>query len=443
MLYSTDIPFSGNAQLNPVSHQYKGNLGQAIDALNNRYSFVMMNGKHKVFDHKEKIFCELDSVKIFQNQQILHNDKIVNPASMWINDRALRRNFDRVVFKPYSNTKDAVLDRFNTWHGWSSQYVENMSDDDYKLFVKPWLNHINDIFCTGINDQYLYFIKWLAHLVQIPHEKPGVAIMIQSGQGFGKGIFIKLLRKIVGNSYIAQISDSHQVAGGFSGLMRDKLLINFDEATWGGDKKANGRLKALITEENLTVEEKHKNPEDIDHYARFIITSNSDYPVPIDADDRRFFAPDVTKRKPPQSYFDHLGLLLNDKHAVDCFFTYLMNYDLTNFSVRNFPNSETRQRLKAESIIHNDPYKAFILAAYNEELNAVALTSSTITASSLYDSFCAWKDSNSFKNQPVSMTAFGRAMNDAGFTRRKSCGKNVYAVTKADVEKYLINIGIV
>lgn len=437
------IPCVKNNVLSEVSHKYTGALGQAIDEINARYSMLMMGGKHRVYDHVEQRVSEPESVRVYESTQIFHDSKMVNPASIWVNDKLVRRNFDNAVFKPYRTNDQTNPRHFNHWLGWNVAYVDDMPTKEFEEYVQPWLDHIHNVFCSGDKAQSDYFIHWLAHLVQRPDDKPGVAIVLQSGQGFGKGIFVTLLSQIIGRRYVSRITDAHQVAGGFSGQMKDKLLINFDEATWGGDKKNNGRLKALITEIHLTIEEKHQNAEDIDHYARFLITTNNDYPVPIEHDDRRFFVPDVTTNKPDALYFERLGQLLTNEHAIACFFTYLQDVDLSKVNVRHFPNSSTRQRIKAESITRNDVYKSFLLAAYDEEAVAVEIMKPGLKASLLYDFFCEWKSKNTFKNTTVSSIALGKAMIDAEFERIKRKDGTYYNITRPDIEKYLKSIGII
>lgn len=443
MLDPKNIPYAKNEKLAPVAHPYTGDLGKAIDELNDRYSFVMMSGKHKVFDHQEKIFCELESVKIFQNQQILHNNKIVNPSTMWINDRELRRNFDKVVFRPYPTNDKFVDNHFNTWHGWAVEAVEQSDQRQFKIHVEPWLNHIHDVFCSGDTEQSKYFIQWIAHLFQKPEKKPGVAIVIQSGQGFGKGLLVTLLEKMIGHSYTARITDSHQVAGGFSGHMKDTILVNFDEATWGGDKKANGRLKAIITENHLTVEEKHKNAEKIEHFARFLITTNNKYSVPVEADDRRFFVPDVTNKKPSDTDFQPIIDINDNDEAIQYIFSYFMSLDISGFNITRFPDSCARQKLKAESVNHGDVYKAFILACYHEEELALNLIQPSINATELFKSFTDWKNSNTFRAVPVSMSSFGIELKAAGFAKKTIKGKVAYSITRHEVETYLKSINII
>lgn len=443
MLDTKNIPCAKHEKLAPVAHPYTGDLGNAIDKLNERYSFVMDNGRHKVFDHKEKIFCELESVKIFQNQQVFNENKMVNPATLWINNRFLRRNFDRVVFRPYPTNDKFVATHFNTWHGWAVEAVEQTDQQQLKTYVEPWLNHIYNVFCSGNDEQFKYFVKWIAHMFQKPEKKPGVAIVIQSGQGFGKGLLCDLLEKLIGHSYMARITDSHQVAGGFSGHIKNTILVNFDEATWGGDKKAIGRLKAIITEKHLTIEEKHKNPEKIEHFARFLITTNNKYSVPLDTDDRRFFVPDVTSKKPSDADFKSIIDINDDEEAIKHVFSYFMSLDISDFNVTRFPETIARKNLKSESVNHGDVYNAFMLACHQEEELALNLIQPSINATELFNSFTEWKNSNTFRSTPVSMRAFGLELNNAGFKKKVVKGKTVYEITIHDVEKYLQSKGLI
>lgn len=437
MLEINKIPYANNEVLAPVSHQYTGELGDALDKLNTRYSFVTMDGRHKAFDNKEKMFIEIESVQRKHNKTIQHNDKSIKLTSLWLGEEHLRREFDKVVFKPYSSIDDVISTHFNQWHGWAIQPAEHTNEEDFEKYVQPWLSHIKHIFCSGNDEQFDYFIKWIAHMFQKPYEKPGVAIVIKSGQGFGKGLLTTMLQKIVGDNYTIRVSDSNQVAGGFSGHMNNKILINLDEATWGGDKKSQGRLKALITEQRLTLEAKHKNADEIDHFGRFLITTNSSYPVPIEIDDRRFFVPDVVQAKPSREVFKELVKINSSENALKHIFRYFLMVDLEDFLFEEFPHSETRKSLQKESVNHNDIYTAFMLACYEGEEAATALCQQNISASQLYECFNEWKSHSAFKNTPSSITALGTALNSAGFIKRRANNGYKYSIKCEDVENYL------
>lgn len=47
-------------------------------------------------------------------------------------------------------------------------------------------DYLRDVICDGNSETYEYLIRYLAHMVQHPEEKPGVMIVLLGGQGTGK-----------------------------------------------------------------------------------------------------------------------------------------------------------------------------------------------------------------------------------------------------------------
>lgn len=74
------------------------------------------------------------------------------------------------------------------------------------------------------------------------------------------------------------------------------LLVFADEAVWGGDKQAEGRLKALITEPTLDFEPKGIDKMTPKSHINLIMASNEDRAVPASEDERRFFVLDIEKK---------------------------------------------------------------------------------------------------------------------------------------------------
>jgi hypothetical protein len=69
--------------------------------------------------------------------------------------------------------------------------------------------------CAGNEKTYDYLIRFLAHMIQKPHEKPGVIITLLGGQVTGKGVFFSLLRAIWPRTFLL-VSDIEQVIGRFN-----------------------------------------------------------------------------------------------------------------------------------------------------------------------------------------------------------------------------------
>ena len=79
---------------------------------------------------------------------------------------------------------------YNTWSGFDA---ERITEEPNEEGVKLLLDHIS-MLCN--NDQAVsdFFNKWIAHMIQFPGIKPGVAILIRSPtHGVGKECLLKIL----------------------------------------------------------------------------------------------------------------------------------------------------------------------------------------------------------------------------------------------------------
>src|SRR5580692_6294262 len=68
--------------------------------------------------------------------------------------------------------------------------------------------------------------------------------------------------------HFKQVSDPRYVVGRFNSHMISLLLLHADEGFWAGDKKAEGRLKDLVTGKTHPIEFKGKEAFWINNYVR-------------------------------------------------------------------------------------------------------------------------------------------------------------------------------
>jgi ubiquitin len=117
---------------------------------------------------------------------------------------ANRRTCAAVVFDPRplnqaNSSESAVVNlksNFNLWRGYNitreatlSSRTDLNNTESLKLEIKPFLDHIRNIWCKGDEDAYQYCVNWMASLTQRPWRKLGVAIVLQGDPGSGKGTF--------------------------------------------------------------------------------------------------------------------------------------------------------------------------------------------------------------------------------------------------------------
>lgn len=239
-----------------------------------------------------------------------------------------RRRYERAAFRPGRDTGD---DTYNLWRGWAVAPVPGDAG--------PFWRHVKEIVCAGHEPTYRYVRRWLAHIFQRPLEVPGVALVLRGAQGIGKGFFTDMVLQLL-DPYSFSVVSMDQVAGRFNAHMRDLLLLHCNEALWGGDRSKEGVLKALITEGRFPVEGKHRDMEKGESYRRTIISTNMDWPIPMDADDRRFVVIDVpSTRQGDRAYFTALFGHMERGGGLAALMHDLLTEDLTGFEPRDKPDT--------------------------------------------------------------------------------------------------------
>lgn len=225
--------------------------------------------------------------------------------------------------------------------------------------LAPLLNHVKSIWCSNNEEYYNYVLNWMAHLLQLPHKKTGVSIVLKGREGSGKGIIIQKLAKIMGERYYKQPNDMDEALGKFAlPLMETCILLFLDEMVWGGDKKLRGKLMKLITEEQYSGQKKGKDIEgNVHSYLNIIMSSNEQWVVPASKSSRRFFVLETSniksgiQNKTQEEYFKEISDV-----DPNLFANFLYNRDISSFNPAIFPVTESLREQKELSL---DPVPKF------------------------------------------------------------------------------------
>ena len=229
---------------------------------------------------------------------------------------------------------------------------------------------LNTVICNNNVALLDYLIYYLAHMLQRPEDKPGIMIVLLSGQGTGKGTFYKLLSKIWSRTTL-QVSDIGEVIGQFNAALERNYTVCMDEALFAGDKKSLDKLKSLITEKKCRIEQKHQPSRTIDSYHRFFAASNHEHFAHVDKDDRRFLFIRVSSiHKQDQLYFDAVNDALDNDDVIAAMMFDLINLDLTGFNIRKRPLTEEHlsQRLQSLSGFERYWFEVMQTGMINEHL---------------------------------------------------------------------------
>lgn len=217
-------------------------------------------------------------------------------------------------------------------------------------------NHLFNVICSEDAQIFGYLIKYLAHMLQHPEEKPGVMIVLLGKQGTGKGLFFQVLQRVWSRTALL-VSDVSQVVGQFNAALERHYVVIMDEALFSGDRKSQDRMKSLITETSCHIEQKYQPSRTINSVHRFFASSNHTHFSHIEADDRRSLVLRVSdKQQGNLSYFDELGKKINDDQAIAAMVHELLNIDLNNFNVRLRPLTQEHGNQKLLSLQGLDRY---------------------------------------------------------------------------------------
>jgi hypothetical protein len=253
----------------------------------------------------------------------------------WIDRKEVRA----IGFDPREKSNS---DLFNLWNGFniSKEVADSYDEKD----AEPILEHIKELWCNGDEDAFEYVMNYFSHIIQKPHIKTGVLLALKSKQGGGKGIILDKLAQIIGDNHYAQNSNANFLFGDFNGQLEGKILINLDEAFWGGDKKLEGVIKNKITEKRQTINKKNKENYIVDCYANYIITTNNDWFAGTTEDDRRHYCLELNNKlsgRMNAETLKHVEPVLNA--PCEAFAKVLYNRDISEFKPRMFKKTKLLQ----------------------------------------------------------------------------------------------------
>ena len=308
--------------------------------------YILTEKPHSLYDGIDfSLESKQSFLNMYENQNFNGSDgKNYNSAKFWLKHESRRQYPNGIAFDP--TTREHTNGRYNIWKGFSVNPKKGVC----QLFK----NHILEVICSGNKEYYRYVFSWMAHIVQKPHELlPGLVLMGE--QGTGKNTFVDALGLIFGSHYLP-LDNIDQFLGNFNFHLKNAVLIHGNEAVWGGNKKELGKLKAMVTEKFCVIEGKGKDQIAMRNFKHLILSSNEDWPVHLDRDDRRFFVLKISnKYKQDQNYFKKLHKELKTD-GLQALLYDLLNEDISEFNPNVIPQSLEAFEIKMQSAPSTEKY---------------------------------------------------------------------------------------
>ena len=319
-----------------------------IARLNKRHAIVAVRGRTLVATEGENGGTDFGPVQdlhnLYANDRVAISEKKTEEVSRrWMRHPERRTYPNGMAFAP-AGTPPGTL---NLFRGWA---VNPNAGATCELFLK----HVFDVICSGNTDHAFYVFGWMAHMIQRPHEKPGVGLVVRGSKGAGKDTLGEYLAYMIGHRYVPTVANSDHIVGKFNQRMECALLLHVQEGSWAGDRKAEEVLKYLVTSPFVEIERKGVDSINLPSVLRLFISANAEWVVPASRDERRWAVLDVSdSRKGDEAYFAALRSEMNGDGPA-ALLAYLQNFDLTAFNVRKAPETQglLNQKLASLKGIH-------------------------------------------------------------------------------------------
>lgn len=273
-------------------------MTESLTKFNQNHAALLSSGKAAIliekhdpsFDYETYELSKLTELKSYYRNRPVYSASIKddelkikahNIVDVWWSWKNRRQYSSGIVMLPGRNMDDA----YNLFKGFGIEPRQG----DWELFKELMFNGL----CSGNQEHYEYLLDWMAVGVQSPDVRYGVSLVLRGGKGIGKGQFAKYYGRLFGKHYVHLTQEKH-LTGHFNAHMADKLLVFADELTWGGNKSAEGPLKALITEDAHIIERKGFDAYPVKNFIRLIVASNEDWAVPAGSGERRYFIPECS-----------------------------------------------------------------------------------------------------------------------------------------------------
>jgi hypothetical protein len=275
------------------------------------------------------------------------------------------------------------MDVFNIFTGFVNRFEVEFEVDESR--IERYLTHIREAWCNDDIELFDFTVKLFAYMVQFPHLKTAVAMIVMGPEGLGKNFVMELWRDyVIGHNYFLETPSIEAITNKFNAGLEGNLMVVLNEAAKVNKSvdanKAQEVVKDLITEKRRRYERKGLEGYMGECFNNVIMFSNNDYVVRASTEMRRFVFYKGSGRfiGKELEHFAPIKKDFEDNDAGIHLYHYLMNIDLTGFHPqRSAPTTATKEELKKTAI--EKPIQ-WIISCVNEETRHTFISTHTDSA---------------------------------------------------------------
>ena len=370
----------------------------------------------------------------------------------WLSDQETK-SYEKMDFLP--GDLPCPSNVFNTFQGLEAIKTESSGRDI--AIIQRFLMEL----CDKKDDIYDYFVKWLAQVIQEPHKRTNIAVVIQSNrQGVGKGTLGELMKRILGQMYYLFITNLEELFADHNSALENRLFCVVDEMNAREGFKHSDRIKAEITATSRWINKKNVPQYEIQNFIRYIFFTNNFLTLKIEPTDRRVFMFQAGNGLAGDSEFwRELYTWMDDKHNIRAVYDWLMSIDISGVRwEQDRPSTQFYQENKEV----NTPLILRWLCDFhhtkkceivNAETGQVLSQDQKLTATEFFQFFVKWRKDNGF-DLNYTATKFGIDLAGSGLLSKEQSsdlpiikGRSlrgvVYTIQMNKLKKALIDLRLI
>lgn len=250
-------------------------------------------------------------------------------TALW-SQHAERMSADVLTLNPAEGqffTDDRGLRHFNTWcpPSWPQTAA---------TFAKPFFDHLTYLIPEQRSRDDL--IDWLAHAAQTPAVRPHFHFLLvaQTAEGTGRSWLADLMVRLFSPRHAGAIDLHRLLNETFNSELSGKVVMGVHEVRAPPDERFShrDRLKSLLTDTTLTVNEKFE-PRWVERFVtRFLMFTNKDDAIPLSETDRRVYAVRCADQPKDEVYYRTLYAHLTDERFLAAVWTALRERSPAGFN---------------------------------------------------------------------------------------------------------------
>ena len=219
---------------------------------------------------------------------------------------------------------------------------------DPKL-AAPFLDHLDYLIPDAKARADL--LDWLAHAAQVPAVRPHFHFLLVAQQeGTGRSWLADVLRNLWGDRHAGAVDLHRLLDDTFNSILSGKILMAVHEVKAPADERYShrDRIKSLLTDSIITINEKHEPRWTEQLCARFLMFTNRDDALPLSENDRRVYVVRCADEPRDAGYYRELYARVADPDLLAAIWQVLRTRDVSSFNPgRRAPLNEIKQQMIA------------------------------------------------------------------------------------------------